>query len=185
VTNPERLWVTCASDGVAVEARGYSSESEAQGYRESLRFCENSHVFSPVAEYVLASVADKALDEKHAQMVAMSDRLRGKVSAAEAEAAALRAERDALAVRVGDLETALLHVTERHVKLTDALDEIVDLEGEAGGIAYKASLVDEHGEAAVSEIHCDTCDEYAYAVNGVCVNGCADDKAAQAAKGVG
>jgi len=61
----------------------------------------------PVAEYVLASKAaaqrDKALDEKHAQLVSVADRLRGKVSAAEAETAALRRERDALAAATSDV----------------------------------------------------------------------------------
>lgn len=128
-TNPERLWAYVYNWSkppfAHVGTRACLSKDEVSKARAVTR-CDSACTPSEPAEYVLASVAalaqDKALDEKHAQMVAMSDRLRGKVSAADAEAAALRAEVEAL--RSGEFVRA---VTEERNAYREALEKVVAL----------------------------------------------------------
>ena len=73
--NPERLWVTCASDGVAIETRGYDNKRDADAYRDGLHSHRNAHAFTPVAEYVRADIAAA----KEAALVARVEKLRSEL----------------------------------------------------------------------------------------------------------
>ena len=126
-TNPERLWCFLVRNGhIVCQTEGHARLVHDNNFKR----LDGEGLVSPVAEYVLASVARSEADEmfERGRADALSDvvgNLAGDRLDALNEAAALRRERDALAARVEKLRATLAyieHVTRKSVDRSDVWD---------------------------------------------------------------